>query len=425
MEEHPHAHGEQRRRRGGAAPWEVGFPLAVFAAHWLLIQVAATLADRFGEANAPSPPYGQLPAPMGGLAGWVVEPLRQWDGLWYALIAETGYTGSTQSAKAAFWPLFPWLMEGGSRLTGWRPETVGYLLSNASFAVALVLLLRLVKLDFPATVARRTLIALAFFPTAFFFQAVYTESLFLVLVVGALLAARLGRWWVAGVVGALAALTRSYGVLLGLPFAVLLWQTYGSDLRRWFPAAIPAALPALGPILFGWHLERVQGNWRAFVDVQAQWNRYSALPWETMRCAFESCFALGGEPDGANWDWVRAAWSSPELVADNAWRVAAANSDTLELVGTLLFLGLAVVGLRVLPAWQSAYAIPGLLIPLFSPSEVHALMSMPRFGLTLFPLFVVLAALLRWKPLAVAALAVSTALLVLLTVQFAQWYWVS
>jgi hypothetical protein len=69
--------------------------------------------------------------------------------------------------------------------------------------------------------------------------------------------------------------------------------------------------------------------------------------------------------------------------------------------------------------------VPGLLIPLFSPSEVHALMSMPRFGLTLFPLFVVLAVLLRWRPLAVTALALSAALLVLLTAQFAQGSWVS
>ena len=425
MEDHQQLEPRRRRRRRGAAPWEVGFPLVVFAFHWLPIQLAATLAYRFGEANAPSPPYGREPGPMGGLAGWIVEPLRQWDGLWYTLIAETGYAGSTESAKAAFWPLFPWLMDAGSRLTGWRPETVGYLVANAAFAVALVLLLRLVKLDFPETVARRTIVALAFFPTAFFFQAVYTESLFLVLAVGALLAARLDRWWVAGLLGALAALTRSYGVLLALPFATLLWQAHGTDLGRWFPRAFAAGLPALGPLLFGWHLGQVQGNWRAFVDVQGQWNRYSALPWETMRCAIEGCFALGGEPDGANWAWAGQIAAVPRLAADNGWRVAAANSDTLELVCTLLFLGLAVVGLRVLPAWQSAYAVPGLLIPLFSPSEVHALMSMPRFGLTLFPLFVVLAVLLRWRPLAVAALALSATLLVLLTVQFAQWYWVS
>lgn len=423
MAQHPG--GKRSGTSGGASPWAVRFPLAVFAIHWLVVQVAATVAYRFGEHNAPSPPYRQLPPPLDGWAGWIVEPLRHWDGLWYALIAREGYEGTTQTAKAAFWPLFPWLMEAGSELTGWAPEVVGYLIANAAFALALVLLYRLVWLDFSDEVARRTLVALAFFPTAFFFQAVYTESLFLALAVGALLAARLDSWWAAGLLGALAATTRSYGVLLGLPFLVLIWQTAGYDLRRWLPRLVPAAMPLLGPLLFGWHLERVQGNWRAFIDVQEQWNRYQAMPWETLRCAVESCFFLGGEPDGATWDWLGQLVAAPASLTDPAWRNNAANSDTLELVVTLLFLGLALLGLRLLPAWQSAYAIPGLVIPLFSPSEVHALMSMPRFGLTLFPLFVVLALVVRPRPVAVAALAVSTVLLVLLTVQFAQWYWVS
>jgi hypothetical protein len=65
------------------------------------------------------------------------------------------------------------------------------------------------------------------------------------------------------------------------------------------------------------------------------------------------------------------------------------------------------------------------VIPLFGPSRVHALMSMPRFGLTLFPIFVMLALLLKGRRIAVPALAVSILLLVIFTAQFAQWYWVS
>ena len=67
-----------------------------------------------------------------------------------------------------------------------------------------------------------------------------------------------------------------------------------------------------------------------------------------------------------------------------------ANSDTLELVCTLLFIVLAIIGLKVLPLYQTVYLWPGILVPLFQPSSVHTLMSMPRFGLTLFPLFVVM-----------------------------------
>lgn len=415
-------------RRGGqdpANPWELRFPLTVFLVHWAIIQGAAWLSLRVGTANAGSPPYGRMPAPMGGLAGVVVEPFRQWDGLWYTLIAETGYVGGTQSAKAAFWPFYPWLMRSVSAVTGLPLETSGYLISNLAFAAALVVLWRLIRLDFDDESARRALWAIALFPTAFFFQAVYTESLFLLLAAGALCAARLGRWWVAGAIGALAALTRSYGVLLCLPFLFLLWDEFGSDVKRWWPSAVPAALPALGPLVFGWHLQRVQGNALAFVDVQAQWNRYSAMPWQTLRCAFESCFALGGEPDGARLDWLRQFFASPGAIADPGWRMSAANSDVLELVCTLLFIALALWGLRVLPAWQSAYAIPALVIPLFSPSQVHALMSMPRFILPLFPLFIVLGMVVPPGWPTRLSLAVGTTLLVLFTLQFAQWYWVS
>jgi hypothetical protein len=69
--------------------------------------------------------------------------------------------------------------------------------------------------------------------------------------------------------------------------------------------------------------------------------------------------------------------------------------------------------------------LPALVIPLLQPSEVHALMSMPRFVLVLFPLFIVLAKLLRPRVLRIPWFVVSTTLLVLLTVQFALWYWVS
>ncbi len=404
----------------------VSFPLIVFSVHWLVVQLVASLAFFFGTPNATvTAPYRVVPPPLTGLAHTLVEPLRAWDGLWYKLIAEQGYGDPAQIARAAFWPLYPWLMRWGSGLTGWSTDTIGYLISNAAFAAALVLLYRLIALDFDRAVARRTLVVIALLPTAFFFQAVYTESLFLLLVIGALLAARLERWWLAGLIGALAALTRSYGVLLGLPFAVLLFQQYRLEIRRWLPAGPFAALPLLGPAIFGWHLQRVQDNWRAWADVQLQWNRYSAPPWETLRCGFESCppLFLGG----ADWTWVRTLAASPtwQTLTSSDFRLALAESDTLELVLTLLFLALAVVGLRKLPAYQSAFLIPGLLIPLYQPSEVHALMSMPRFGLTLFPLFVILALLLRSRWLALPALALSALLLVLLTTQFALGYWVS
>jgi hypothetical protein len=422
------ASGQAARPRRGESADAWGFPLRVWVVHWLIVQLAATYALRFGVPNDPSPPYGELPPSLDGLAYWIVEPLRNWDGLWYRLIAIEGYAGGTQSAKAAFWPLFPWTMQAGSLLTGWTVESVGYLVANLSFLGALLVIYRLVTLDYgdPAD-ARRTLWALALFPTAFFFSAVYTESLFLLLSAGALYLWRRDLIWFAGVVGIAAALTRSAGVFLILPFLALLWDRYRTDWRGYFPGVIPALFPAFGPAIFAAVLYREQGNWNAFIDVQEQWNRYSALPWETLNCAVNTCFRLGGEPDGVSFGWWQQMVQNPswETITSQDWRSAVANSDVLELVVTVLFLALAVIGLKFLPVYQTVWVLPGLLIPLLQPSEVHALMSMPRFVLVLFPLFIVLGWLVRPRPIAIPWYAVSVTLLVLLTAQFALWYWVS
>lgn len=411
----------------------LAFPLLVWLVHSVVVIGAAYLAYRYGTMNSGSPPYGRDAPPLSGWQGQIVEPLRLWDGLWYRLIALEGY--GYDDAVAAFWPALPVSMRWFSRLTGLPEETSGFLIANVAFAVALMILYRLLTLDVGQVIARRSLWILALFPTALFFSAVYTESVFLMFAAGSLYAARVQKWWIAGVLGLLAALTRSYGVFLGLPLLVLFIQHYGLYLRALFPRILAVGLPALGPLLFGWHLEEKQGSWRQFVDVQNQWNRTFAWPWETMKCAVSGCeltVTQYGQTStfqvsGADWSWLRMLNEHPgwSTIKNPAFRLTVADSDTLELTMTMLFIGLAVVGLKLLPLYQSAYLIPGLVIPLFSPSTVHPLMSMPRFGLTLFPLFVVIALLLRSRALRLPMLALSTVILILLTAQFANWYWVS
>lgn len=410
----------------------VAVPLFIAAVHWLIVQVTASLAFRYGRSTGDSRPFSRdlpMPPEHSGVAGLLVDPLRNWDGLWYRLVAIEGYNAS-HKANAAFWPLFPWIMRALSNLTGVTVDVAGYLLANVCFAVALVLLYRLVALDFDVGVARATLWAIALFPTSLFFSAVYTESPFLMLAVGSLYAARRGNWWMAGVVGALAALTRSYGMFLVFPLGILFLQERGFYIRRLIPTGIATALPLAGPAIFSWHLDRMWGDYLAWKHVQEQWNRFSARPWETMRYAFSQSpeGAKIGIKDGADWSWLRELANHPNwsTVTSEPWRKLVANSDTLELVCTLSFFGLALIGIWKLPLYQSVYLLPGLIVPLFEPSSVHVLMSMPRFGLTLFPLFVVIGVLLASrKAISLPLALLSTAGLVLLTIQFSQWYWVS
>ena len=443
-------------RRSTGSDWLI-YPLLVGVVHFLIVQLSATLAFVYGTIrDSPRDPgagamesgpgkYKGNPFGPADLTGWVqnlVEPLRSWDGLWYTSIADQGY-GLFKEANPAYWPLYPWLMEGLSRVTGMPFEVAGWLLSNIFFVVALGFVYALVRVDFPESIARITLWVLALFPMAVFFSAVYTESLFLMLAAGALYFARTRSWALAGILGLLAALSRSNGVMLLLPFAVLFIQQYGWSPRRWLTTGLASAafaiLPILGPILFYVYLnaEDIPQTITnpAFVEVQGQWWRYSASPWETLRCAISGCTGPSSHdyipPNfhvyGADWSWLR------QLIDDPGWghitsfqfRDLFANSDTVELVSLLLFLGLAVLGLRLLPLYQTAYLLPPLLFPLFQPGAVHPLMSVPRFGIVLFPLFVVLAILLQRRGPLIAYSVVSGLLLVMFTIQFAHWYWVS
>lgn len=418
----------------GMPRWEIGYPLIVAAVHFLIVQTTASLASRYGTPNSPSPPYGVVPPLPSGIWRHIVDPLRLWDGLWYRLISVERYP-EEHVWNDAFWPLFPMSMRGLGRVTGLQPDVAGYLIANVSFFVAMVLLYQLVRVDFDTPIARRTLWALALFPTSLFFTAVYTESTFLMLSVAAILCARIRKWWLAGLLGMLAALTRSHGIFLVIPFAVLWVKQYGFYLRAMIPKGITVVMPLLGPVIFGAYLEQTQGNWRNFIEVQGAWNRTFAWPWRTFDCAWNGCpmtVHQYGEDrvfqaQAVDWGWITQLWNdrSWSLITSNAWRARVANSDVLELVATIFFLLLIVIGFKVLPLYQSLYLVPGILIPLFQPSSVHPLMSIPRFGLVLFPLFIVMAILFRRRVIYLPLAVISTCLLILLTLQFSSWYWVS
>ncbi len=77
--------------------------------------------------------------------------------------------------------------------------------------------------------ARRSLIYLTFAPYALFFFAGYSESLFVLLCIAVFLLLRRGKpldWWLAGFCGFLAALTRSAGMFLAIPFLVAYVQRF-------------------------------------------------------------------------------------------------------------------------------------------------------------------------------------------------------
>jgi len=131
----------------------------------------------------------------------LVAPAARFDSAWYLTIAQHGYDGA---GRPAFFPLLPALIRLMGDSVG-AQVLAGVALSSLCGFGGLYLLHRLVSLDFDLSQARSVVWLAAWFPGALVLSAVYTESLFLVLPVGSIYAARLGKWPVAGLLGGIAA----------------------------------------------------------------------------------------------------------------------------------------------------------------------------------------------------------------------------
>ena len=138
-----------------------------------------------------------------------------WDAKRFTDIATSGYT---RLDYAAFFPLYPALIHAFTVLTHRDVLELSMFISNVAFLGMLIVLYRFVAVEFDKETAQRTALYISIFPTALFFFAGYNESLFLLLTLLCFYTIRRGSWWLAGLFGLLATLTRSSGIFLALIF---------------------------------------------------------------------------------------------------------------------------------------------------------------------------------------------------------------
>ena len=169
----------------------------------------------------------------GGLEHYLTNPFiwswANFDGEHYLSIAKIGYANGEQ----AFFPFYPLLIKffGGSVFSG-------IFISNLSFLVALFGLYKLIKLDYDDILAKISIILVLVFPTSFYFGAVYTESLFLCLVIWTFYLFRKRKFTLGLILGSLSSLTRVIGLV---PLGVLTYIGYSkykwNDYLAFFHAA--------------------------------------------------------------------------------------------------------------------------------------------------------------------------------------------
>jgi hypothetical protein len=251
--------------------------------------------------------------------------------------------------------------------------------------------------------AERAVLYMAIFPTAFFFFAPYSESLFLLCAVSCVLFARLGRWPAAALLGALACATRSIGLVL-VPVLIVeaVFQVRSRPREERARAALVPMICSLSvglgtaAYLFFWEL--YDGDWLAPIGEQGNWQRdFSLLP-VTLRNGTRNAIDFIGVSNGGYYqlDWILVAI----VIAAAVWVV-----------------------MRARPTY-AVYTVLSLLLPLSFVFANRPFMSVPRFALVIWPLFWGLAEFARTPGRHNLVVATSAVGLGVMTVLFVNWYFV-
>lgn len=311
-------------------------------------------------------------------------PWLRWDAAWYMRIVTGGYQASDGTAQ--FHPLYPWLAALLFR-AGLHPMLSLLLVSSAVAVLLLVAFERLASQDLSQEDARASTLLFLFFPLGWVLFAPYTEGLFLLCSILCLAWARRRAWWLAGLAGGLAALTRQQGVFLLLPLAWEVWEASGRNTRQalqqwegWLGSLlVPAGMLA-------WLVYRAL----ALGDLHANLSSPQALifsllispstskvvtisqflwPWQTLGLAFQRLAQYPANPD---------MWSNLVLGA--------------------IFLIYLAAGWKSLRTSYRIYILATFLAAFsYYTGPVHPLMGFPRHLYLAFPIFIGLSLAMKNK----------------------------
>jgi Gpi18-like mannosyltransferase len=246
------------------------------------------------------------------------------------------------------------------------------LISSLSFLVGVVYLIKLSGLDYPINVSKLTFMIILFFPTSFIFSSVYTEGLFFMLMILSFYSARKNNWLLAGIFGGLAGYTRFVGIFL---FPALLIEcifqarSAGLGIKPFIKKVLPLGLIILGLGIYMFFLFKTTGDPLAFYHVQTEF--------------FQSRSQRIIMPYQVVWRYIKMIFtvSHNDFLYLSIW---------LEFLTGITFMILSVISLFKQRLSYAVFSISACLLPTLTGNFV----SLPRYVLICFPLFILLADLL-------------------------------
>ena len=333
------------------------------------------------------------------LSYFLLYPFGNFDAAYYLIIAANGYT-----INAGFFPLFPLTIYLLSLpLTYFTPYLVpqfftANILVFIFFLSALFILFKLIKLDYKENIAISGIIFLLVFPTSFFYAAIYSEGLFLLLSLASFYFARRKKWLWAGIAGALLSATRLVGLAI-LP--ALLWEYYFHEKKKSISKLLSILVVPLGLIIYSYYNFLKWGNPLYFIQAQGNFQNNRAIDQIIL---FPQTIIR----------YIKILFSVSPTIYE--WWVALAE------LGFFLF---ALVMLYV--AWKKrirfSYILFGILC-LLIPASTGTFSGIPRYVVVLFPMFIALA-LIKNKLFKVAYIAISAILLFIFFTLFSKGYFIA
>ena len=381
---------KQSARRGWIDAFKHIFP--IYLATHIAFVMLTYLASLFSIKNFTSTALD----PRTLLTAW-----DRWDSGQFEAIAAHVYT---HRYHAAFFPLYPYLERFLGFVTG-GPFIAGLIISNIAGLALFVVLYKLVKDDFDESLAGRTLLYLAVFPTSFFLAAAYNESVFLCLTLLSFYSMRNGRWWQAGIFGLLAALTRSSGLFLLLPFCYEYVRQHQFQWKAIRFSALGGLLIPAGVGIFAVYCFVHYHDALAFSHAQATWGRQLQPPWMTFIDA---------------------------LLVIKHYKFLSFNSIHTVIDFTACMLMLILTILCFVGPWKfskehrayALYAAAFYLFLILFPAENFPVQSISRQVIEIFPAFIILAMLGRRANFNLYYLTLAGALLGFMLLQYLSGYWI-
>ncbi|MFH0864224.1 MAG: mannosyltransferase family protein [Candidatus Gottesmanbacteria bacterium] len=330
----------------------------------------------------------------GGLEKYAPNPLlwgwANMDGVHYLSIAQNGYFQFEQ----AFFPLYPLLIRLISKISSLDNIISGLMISHISTLLGIIIFYKFIEKQFSANLAKQAIVIFLIFPGSFFLVSVYTEGLFFFLIIASIYFTNQKKWFLASIFAGLASATRLAGIFL-LPVMLYIWLKDNKKSWQQIPIIL---LSSSGLLFYLYYLWKIYNDPLLFFHVQPAFGANRSG---------ESIIILPQVLFRYIKIFVTASFSYDYLIAG------------LEFGFFLSAIILLIRCIHKIPISYQIFAWLSLLVPTLTGS----LSSMPRYLLTIFPLFICLA--LEKKPVKISYIAISAIILVFTMMFFFRGYFIS